>query len=460
MKREKKMMKKGAASFYVVAFSTLILMIIATSFAAIIISEVTRTTNDDLSQSAYDSAMAGVEDAKLAYYNYQNCMVQKNNGSLTEGSSLGEKCEEIFSSMNKKKDELDCDMVARMIGRSDKGVVIEESNTVGNNMQQSYTCVTMTDTTEGYSSTLSQSDLIRVVKAKFEDGTPAKKIGAVRLSWYSDQDVMNSGKNFNNYPDCGSNKVVFPTTISKPVSTPPTLSLAMVQTAQKFTMSDFDVTKNGNTDRAMVYLVPTKSGSNGSDYNHIAAEQEHGQYKNYISAAQFAKSNDKVNDTNNKRSANLPFTVKCNDDDADYLCSAVIALPDPVNNQPDPENGERNDDTFIFVVGLPYGKPSTEFLLEFLCKDGEVCKSCPANGECTDIASGGAVNLKGVQVEVDSTGKANDLYRRVSVTLDNKQDYSLSLLGPLELLNDGGNESLNKDFGGVICEYNFGVTCQ
>ena len=64
MKKTNKKTKKGAASFYVVAFSTLILMIIATSFAAIIISEVTRTSNDDLAQSAYDSAMAGVEDAK------------------------------------------------------------------------------------------------------------------------------------------------------------------------------------------------------------------------------------------------------------------------------------------------------------------------------------------------------------------------------------------------------------
>ena len=50
--------KKGAASFYIVAFSTLILLIVATSFAAVIISEITRTSNDDLSQSAYDSSMA------------------------------------------------------------------------------------------------------------------------------------------------------------------------------------------------------------------------------------------------------------------------------------------------------------------------------------------------------------------------------------------------------------------
>ena len=92
----KRRIKEGAASFYVVALSTLILMIIATSFAAIIISEVTRTMNDDLSQSAYDSAMAGIEDAKLAFYNYQNCLAQQNG----ESGGMTSNCVGIIDSMN------------------------------------------------------------------------------------------------------------------------------------------------------------------------------------------------------------------------------------------------------------------------------------------------------------------------------------------------------------------------
>ena len=64
-----KKFRTGAASFYIVAFSTLILVIIAASFATAIVSEVMRSSNDDLSQSAYDAALAGVEDAKLAFNN-------------------------------------------------------------------------------------------------------------------------------------------------------------------------------------------------------------------------------------------------------------------------------------------------------------------------------------------------------------------------------------------------------
>ena len=87
----KKKFRKGATSFYIVAFSTLILLIVATSFAAIIISEIERTSNDDLSQSAYDSALAGVEDAKLAFYNYQKCADSAEQLPTNEGAiSCGE----------------------------------------------------------------------------------------------------------------------------------------------------------------------------------------------------------------------------------------------------------------------------------------------------------------------------------------------------------------------------------
>ena len=81
----KKKFKKGAASFYVVAFSTLILVVIAASFATVVISEVIRGSNDDLSQSAYDAALAGVEDARLAYANYRRCLLKNTGATAPNG---------------------------------------------------------------------------------------------------------------------------------------------------------------------------------------------------------------------------------------------------------------------------------------------------------------------------------------------------------------------------------------
>ena len=66
--------KKGMASLYVVLFATILFGVITLSFVRIIISEVIQSSNDDLSQSAYDSALVGVEDAKIAVNRYYQCL--------------------------------------------------------------------------------------------------------------------------------------------------------------------------------------------------------------------------------------------------------------------------------------------------------------------------------------------------------------------------------------------------
>lgn len=439
MTSTKKAFKKGAASFYIVAFSTLILMIIATSFAAIIISEITRTTNDDLSQSAYDSAMAGVEDAKLAFYNYQNCMTQKQSGNAPS------ECDEIISIMNNPN----CDMVGQILGRTGAGensVIVQESNTgnVSNNMQQAYTCVEMKDSLDNYQSTLSSSNMIRVVKVKFDNGTKADDIKKVRVSWQLDADSTNI-----NYSNFGSNGVVFPQRGVLKVANPPTISLAMLQTADTFKLSDFTMSQGERTDRGMVYLVPTDnkgSAASSRDGNYIGAYKTD-KGANLIDKRAFWKSNDKT-------SKNLPYAVYCEEGN-EYMCSATIDLPNPVlanKDNPGAAENKRSDDTFVFVVGLPYGEPTTDFMLEFFCADGVACGTQTA--ESGEETTTNQAKLKGVQVEIDSTGKANDLFRRVAVRLDNTNDLSLSLMGPLELLESGGKDALKKDYV-VTTEYNF-----
>ena len=182
-----KKFREGAASFYIVAFSTLILLVVATSFAAIIISEITRTSNDDLSQSAYDSAMAGIEDAKLAYYNYQNCKVSPSNA----------KCNEIIKYVEHPEKGDECNMVGNILGRSTEIQEYTETNTISNNMQQEYTCVMLQTKTKGIESTLNSVNSMRVYELNFadiekEDGTIdtsgetiATRITKAKISWFS-----------------------------------------------------------------------------------------------------------------------------------------------------------------------------------------------------------------------------------------------------------------------------------
>ena len=165
--------KKGAASFYIVAISTLILVIIAASFAAVIISEIARTSNDDLAQSAYDAALAGVEDAKLAYYNYQTCLENDSCGDM----------QGLIDAANDGDDSNDkCDMVAVMLGRtveSDKGVLVQETDT-GNNMQQYYTCTILRTKVPDYKTMLTSANPTKVMRAKFEGDGVANTIKTIK----------------------------------------------------------------------------------------------------------------------------------------------------------------------------------------------------------------------------------------------------------------------------------------
>lgn len=427
--------KDGAASFYIVAFSTLILMIVAISFATVIISEVERTSNDDLAQSAYDSALAGIEDAKLAYYNYQNCLMQKEVIGTLPSADRAAVCGDVIGYLDgasNTKDVDECDTVWNILGRGDlEGKVVETtSENINNNMEQATTCVAMTNKTEDYESNLSSSNAVDVIKLSFDEDVDIDKITSVRLSWFSRKNAANAvGKSsIINYENG------FP--VSAALSKPPVISFTLLQTGPSFTMDSFNEVVYGSdpqTNRGTVYLVPTSVGDSGVDF------------KNAL-----VKSNDKT-------AQNDPINVGCanliNNTQGEYACSVVMSLPKPIG-------GARNENTFEVVMNLPYGQPETAFKLQFYCGGDAKCGEMITdedNGEKVSIAT-----LKDVQIKVDSTGRANDLFRRVEARLKNTSDLALTVMGPLELLDadDGsGRAGMTKTWP-VICEYNFGgPTC-
>ena len=458
--------KEGAASFYIIAFSTLILLTIAMSFAAIMISQVTRTSNSDLSQSAYDSAMAGVEDAKLAYYNYQDCLAEGSVADELDGDGTID-CQEIIYLVEQSDS---CDTVGYVLGRiPDDGeeaggeVVIQESEDRSNNMQQAYTCVKMQTTLDNYEASISASYPTRVINPKF-DGISANSIGEVLISWYSAQNASDYGSTINSLiTGTTSNNQLRLRQYrfdSKPL--PPMIFFGLVQAGGSFNFSDFDITQGSETNRGLVYLAPTgdpeMAKKKGYDDSYLPSYNDSTKM-NRLSKDALLASNDKMR-------KNVPYAVYCSNSGSDYFCSALIELPNAIG-------GTRSDDSFTFVVGTPYGQP-TEFSLNFICKSSASCGNTIeiTGADGTTTTSRKTTALKGVQVGVDSTGRANDLYRRVMARMDvsgssndpNSPSWS-SIMGPLELFGTnstsaGGSTSyvLQKDTA-VTCEYDFNPTC-
>ena len=445
--------KKGAASFYVVAFSTLILLIIVTSFTALVIAQITRSSNAELSQSAYDSALAGVEDAKLALYDYRSCIA--NGATAKEPNDDGAlNCDEIVYLM---ENDDSCDKVAFILGRlpyttdsanaGGEVLIQEESSENGsaNNMSQAYTCTKIQTVLKDYRSTLSSSNQMKVIKVKLDDSVAAKDIETMRISWGAD--LGQAQLNYSNFNDGG---VSFAPSGLAPAN-PPTIAVTLLQSAEQFNLSDYYITNmdEGQTNRGTVFLVPTDNelaATVGGNNNQNKEENYVRSYSNGVNRIEkkaFLKSNDRTYQ-------NKPYGVFCDRQNAlssEFVCSTILELPEPVG-------GSRSDDNFFVAVMLPYGKPVTDFALEFFCREGVRCGEMTENGEQTNQAS-----LRGMQIGVDSTGRANDLFRRVETRLESSNEGALSLMGPLALFGDDTNdgnssEVLNKDFS-VICEYNF-----
>lgn len=447
MTKIRKKFKEGAASFYIVAISTLILVIVAASFAAVIISEVTRTSNDDLAQSAYDAALAGVEDAKLAFYSYQDCVeigAGKADGLNNDGNIS---CEEIRYLV---EDSDSCDAVAKIlsrIGDNEQGgeVLIEESSSASNDMQQAYTCVKLSDATD-YKNTLTAENPTKIMRAHFKDDDVAKSVQSVVISWQSSMNVNQT--KYSNLGDAG----VF----GDKTPLPPVISLGLVQTAKNFTLDSFDMTNMINekkqTNRGTLYLVPTnEAGLSKVDGKYEVASWNEETRINSIGEGGFLKSNDKT-------AENLPYVVRCVDG-GEYACTATIALPKPVG-------GDRSNDTFMFVLSMPYADGSTDVRLQF-CRDPEkgcyeVGKEVVDEGEesvITEVVNGKEesktteVPLDKVQIVIDSTGRANDLYRRVETRLEPADKAYPFPLYAIEVLGDSGS-LIDKNIS-PTCEQNF-----
>ncbi|MBQ6396226.1 hypothetical protein IJH89_01415 [Candidatus Saccharibacteria bacterium] len=381
--------KSGATSIYAVVIATLLFSVITVSFIRIIVNEAQRTAADELSQMAYDAALAGVEDAKIAAQKYSACL--KNPGASSS-------CNDIIN-IAKTVDEKDCDDVNRILhGTSSEGEVqiTETSDDSGSKTNQAYTCVSLNPNASDYRSTLDSSNPIRVIPLRPAGNREANDVKQLRISWHSED----NGSDFHYNNQSFFNRV----TRASDLATPATLSAMIIQTGPQFSVDDSQSTTSNQTNRATAFLVPSSGGGSKVDSATLLNSNRH-----------IDTNGDGVPDDS---SPVEPSKIQCDSSFvfAGFACSATLELPSPVG-------GDRNNNTFFLALSLPYLGPETDFSITML------------NGD-------EVIPFGGVQFVVDSTGRANDLISRVEARVEfSDSDYPY----PAFALQ-AGSDGIKKDF--------------
>lgn len=410
--------KKGATSIYVVVLGTLLFSVITVSFIRIIISEAAKTTSDELAQSAYDSALAGVEDTKTALKRYYECIAIADKTKRPEGcETIVNNIEEGFKYANLSPGDANygyCDAVTKALSRNNAegGEVLVQEQSSNNNsgkIIQAYTCLIIDNELEDYRGTLYPDSPVYVVPLKTEH---PETVTGVRIQWTSEEDV-NSFSNLNY-----RNKDDFSPT-DEGTAVPPTISAQVIQTAGSFNLDQFTSSSGKATNRGTVVLVPS-----GEDQTVIASTSYPAPTDAITHAGHLSDGTTILADSNNhsysRSTTNDPQRIKCRTNLSDeFACVASIEIPGPIGGAD--ANGyvtERNKDTFFLVLTLPYATPTTSFSVQ-LCTD----KDASSRGDCLESGKLSIATFKDAQVAVDSTGRANDMYTRVEARVEFRDNF-------------------------------------
>lgn len=353
----------GAVSLFVVIFAALLMTIVTVGFVQFMLRDQQQATVNDLSQSANDAALAAVEDAKRLLVLDQSC----RDG--TAGATIN--CTAIANALAPVAgtNETRCDVLSQagLVGQTNDETIVQQS--VGDNaakLDQAYTCVKIAVNTTDYKGSLgvNQSALVPI--------TSASNFDRVEVSWFSRSDVSSSTTDTNvGFPTTGAD-VSLPRVGSKwQLNYPPLLRTQLIQTGGSFTLSDFDDSQPGNKSNTnTLFLYPSATGVENKDFALDAR----------------------------KSPTNTPQQVQCNSSflDAEYVCKATILLPNPIDGNVANRNG------YLRLTSLYNG---AHFSVKL--KNGS-----------EDVL------FDRVQPQVDATGRANDVFRRVKARVELTGDFT------------------------------------
>ncbi len=383
--------QSGAVSLFVVVFAMLFMSVVTIGFLRIMTNDQNQASGNDLAQSAYDSAQAGVEDAKRSLVWYiQQC----NTGSAIDCSNAKDLI--VSSECNRAIRTTNGWPAGGEIKVQQSSNVNEDGESIDAALDQAYTCVTMQLDTDDYVTTIPADQSVLIPLSGVND------FDTITVEWFSSADLSSSSAHA--APDTGSSspKPLLPQG-SWPENRPSVLRTQFMQVGPSFTLSNFDSTTNDAKSNAnTVFLYPSTSGASSATLTDRDARADASG----------------TNSPANPGSAPLPARCYAVIPSGGYSCSISLTLPTPVGAS------DRNGATAYLRLTSFYVATHARVTLE-------------------------GTQFKGVQPTVDATGRANDVFRRVQCRIDLYDTASFPY--PAAAVDVAG--SLCKDFGVTDTEY-------
>lgn len=350
--------ERGGVSIFIVIFTALMITVVAASFTQIMLRAERQSSTSDLSQSAYDSALAGVEDAKRALIALRKCTLNGNCPASLENAFTApiesQSCEVLDS--------------AGVVDFVDGEVQVGKED-----LNQAYTCVKVELNTDSYvDETFKDMPVVIPLRS-------TESFDRIRISWFNHDDFEEVGgaeggtPEFPQYEADGPPPLLPPEdewTAGSPNTSPALMRAQLIQFPKgNINLGDFNDkgTKNART----LFLYPSSAGASNLSFAADARSRE-----------------------GDAASNNEPHNVQCGNFtyDGGFACQVTITLPDMPNRE-------------AYLQLQTMYQSVTSYKVE-LC-----------SGSCSSV-----VKFNNVQPRVDSTGRASDLFRRVRahVSLRNK----------------------------------------
>lgn len=340
----------GAVSLFVVVFSALLITIITVGFIGLMVRNQRQASDNDLSQSAYDSALAGVEDGKRVTLRYMECL----NDSTVTG------CSDIMSWIENPDIQTCTNLVRDLYGVTLEDEEIKVKSANNDDLNQAYTCLKININTPDYLGFLEKdgSKLIPLIGTGSYDN--------VKLDWFMPKDLETGS--VATIPPFGTSNEKLMLDNNDWVNIPSVMRAQLIQYSNtgSFSLDQLDNNVGAtNSNTNTLFLYPSDSVTNSVDLM-----------------------DDKRRDT----SSNILKQVSCEenfevDGASGYACTATLLLPDPIN-------GDKANRVAYLNLTAFYSQ---------------------ANFKVSLFDGSNLVNFKAVQPEIDSNGRANDLFRRVKV---------------------------------------------